>query len=134
MAYYHRVFKEGLNGFWMDKSLYLARKHDNCLSKRVGSEAMIDAWAAISKEWKGIDQTGDVRKLCMERMWDLASSNRVKGHFFKWLNECFVMLYRFPQQFCSFLDLITSDLKTLKNVRVKPGVFCIFLPHVPLPH
>ena len=103
MSYYHRVFKEGLNGFWMNKSLYLARIHDNCISKTVGNDTMIDAWAAISQEWKGIDQIDDVRKLCMERMWELASDYRVKGHFFKWLNECFFMFYRFPQQFCPLL-------------------------------
>lgn len=114
MSYYHRVFKEGLNGFWMNKSLYLARIHDNCISKTVGNDTMIDAWAAISQEWKGIDQTGDVRKLCMERMWELASDYRVKGHFFKWLNECFFMFYRFPQQFCPLLLTKTRN-RIIKN-------------------
>lgn len=109
MSYYHRVFKEGLKGLWLDRSLYLARKHDNCITKRVRNDKMIYAWAAICREWKDVEQSKDVQILCVERMWDLASYNRVDGHFMKWMKYIMFIFKESPRLFFTLLVTKTRD-------------------------
>lgn len=99
MTYYHRLFKAGLNGIWLNRSLYLARKHESNLTKMISKDKMIHSWSEIYREWKSVDGASDVCILCVERMWDLISEERAKRHYWIWMKEMIVLAYKHPLTF-----------------------------------